>query len=172
MRLYNPVDKATIAFATLSTTDRERIVLPDAKFEQSAADNRRHIHDSSVGERVHHLIAKASLDFQSICIGHVAVTGTLASNTTRSFTVSPLSLTVRGPGDFTHTYGVLVSLPVKVGNHECGRRKWNACRLLRQSDHLHGPCRALRALSSSHSNRLVSKCPRRINAKCRFQVLI
>ena len=93
VRLYNPVDKATIASARLNTTDRERIVLPDAKFEQSVADNRRHIHDSSVGERAHHLIAKASLDFQSICIGHVAVTRTLRVPTSPAWGV-PLNVRV------------------------------------------------------------------------------
>ena len=68
VKLHNPVDKSAVAFATFGLTDRERLMLPDTKFDQFVSDNRRHIHNSSVGERVHDLIAKASLHFQSIRI--------------------------------------------------------------------------------------------------------
>jgi integrase len=69
VRLHNPVHKAAGALTALCAADGKGLVLPDAEFNQFVPHNRRHVHDSSVGKRVHDLITKTSLDFQSVWIG-------------------------------------------------------------------------------------------------------
>src|ERR1035438_1326514 len=66
--LHCPLDRAAVTITLLCLADREWIVLPDAKLDQLVADDRRHIHDSLIDERVHHLSTISSFNFHTIGI--------------------------------------------------------------------------------------------------------
>ncbi len=66
-RLYG-VQPRAIAFTAFGPANGNGLILADAKLHQFVPDYGRHVYDSSVGERVHDLIAEASLYFQSLGI--------------------------------------------------------------------------------------------------------